>query len=109
MNKYQKYIIESKIDEGKYAKYLEATERAKREKKKKITLRSDMIKEYEEKVRTLKQMLAEINKKMDAHIKKQRKDPTNKLYIVEVNSYIKLLDDVLDEMDILRQLEKGKL
>jgi len=95
-NKYKKYIMESVVSEGKYAKYLEAG-------KKKKTMRSDMIKDYNNLVRQLKKQLADINKNMETHILKQRKDPENKLYIVEVHSYIELLDKVLDEMDIRRR------
>jgi len=95
-DKYKKYIIESDIDEGKYAKYLEAG-------KKKKTMRKDMIKDYNSQVKQLKKQLAEINKLMDKHIVKQRKDPMNNQYIVEVHSYVELLEKVLTEMDIRRR------
>jgi len=96
-NKYEKYIKESVINDGKYAKYLEAG-------KTKKTMRKDMIKDYDNLTRNFKKAYAEVNKKIEAHIKKQKKDPENKIYIVEMNSYLELLNKVLDEMDILRRI-----
>ncbi len=96
MSKYEKYIIESELDEGKYAKYLEAG-------KKKKTMRKDMVNDYNKLVKQLKGQLTEINKLMDKHITKQRKDPMNNQYIVEVNSYVELLEKALTEMDIRRR------
>lgn len=97
MDKYKKYIQESVIDEGKYAKYLESG-------KTKKTMRKDMIKDYENLVRKFKKSYIEVNKKIEAHIKKQKKDPENKIYIVEMNSYLELINKLLDEMDILRRI-----
>lgn len=96
MDKHKKYIKESIINEGKYAKYLEAG-------KKKKTMRKDMIADYNKLVKQLKKQLTEINKLMDKHIKKQNKDPMNNQYIVEVHSYVELLEKVLYEMDIRRR------
>jgi len=95
--KYEKYIQESVIDEGKYAKYLESG-------KKKKTMRKDMIADYNKLTRDFKKAYIEVNKKVESHIKKQKKDPMNKIYIVEMNSYVEIINKLLDEMDILRRI-----
>ena len=94
---YKKYIKESVTDEGKYAKYLEAG-------KTKKTMRKDMISDYNNLTREFKKAYIEVNKKIEAHIKKQKQDPENKIYIVEMHSYLELLNKLLDEMDILRRI-----
>lgn len=94
---YKKYIKESVIGEGKYAKYLESG-------KKKKTMRKDMIADYVRLTRDFKKAYIEVNKKIESHIKKQKKDPENKIYIVEMNSYLELINKLLDEMDILRRI-----
>ena len=67
-------------------------------------MRKDMIKDYNNQVKEFKKLYVEANKKIEIHIIKQKKDPMNKKYIVEMHSYVEVMNKLLDEMDILRQM-----